>query len=561
MNIRVRILLSFGAVTALLILAGFVALSGMNEANAATKAIATRSLPGLDLARSIAFDASAYRVAQLQHIISADPAQTKLWEGELDRLSATIALSIAEYQKNYLNSETEKTLSADIVRLWQAYEAGWKPAMALDDAGKDADAMALMNGTLQKAYDGVNVPIAALVDFDRKAADAAFSKSQADHARSLLFLVAFGIAATALSVFLSLNLAGSVLKTVGGEPAEIVAIAASVAQGDLGSRGSGAASGIAKAMDELKGRLKEVIGAIHESSINVSEGASQVSQSSEALSQGATEQAASMEEVSSSMEEMAANVKQNLENARQTDAVARRAAENAERGGRIVDATVDAIKEIASKIGIIEEIARQTNLLALNAAIEAARAGEAGKGFAVVASEVRKLAERSQGAAGEITQLAARTVASAESTRNIIAEVVPDIGTTASLVQEIVSASMEQDAGASQINSALMQLDTIVQQNAAAAEEMASTAEELSSQASRTMDMIAFFKLARQAGPSLDGGRLPRPKAEAKPSGAAQPTKAPAREALPKPANAPSRPRVSAIAPATSASDSDFEEF
>ena len=48
------------------------------------------------------------------------------------------------------------------------------------------------------------------------------------------------------------------------------------------------------------------------------------------------------------------------------------------KGGAAVKETVDAMKTIAGKIGIIDDIAYQTNLLALNAAIEAARAGEQG---------------------------------------------------------------------------------------------------------------------------------------------------------------------------------------
>jgi methyl-accepting chemotaxis protein len=153
------------------------------------------------------------------------------------------------------------------------------------------------------------------------------------------------------------------------------------------------------------------------------------------------------------------------------------------------------MKDIASKISIIEEIARQTNLLALNAAIEAARAGEHGKGFAVVASEVRKLAERSQTAAAEINQLSASSIKVAEKAGEMLNKIVPDIQRTAELVQEISASSNEQNSGAEQINGAIQQLNSVIQQNASASEEMSSTAEELSSQAEQLQETMSFFKL------------------------------------------------------------------
>jgi methyl-accepting chemotaxis protein len=250
-----------------------------------------------------------------------------------------------------------------------------------------------------------------------------------------------------------------------------------------------------KALAEMVKKLSEVIVDVKSSSNSVASGAQQMSASSEQLSQGASEQAASVEEVSSAMEEMSSNIRQNADNASQTEKIALKAATDAKEGGEAVGQTVDAMKHIAGKISIVEEIARQTNLLALNAAIEAARAGEHGKGFAVVASEVRKLAERSQRAAGEITQLSVTSVEVAEKAGKLLGLILPGVQKTAELVQEISVASREQDTGGSQINTALQQLDQVIQSNAGAAEEMSATSAELAHQALEMQKAIDFFRV------------------------------------------------------------------
>lgn len=215
--------------------------------------------------------------------------------------------------------------------------------------------------------------------------------------------------------------------------------------------------------------------------------------STDEISKGASTQAASVEEISASMEQMASNIGQNAENAQRTDSIAKHSGGRATECERAVSRTIDAMKEIAEKISIIEEIARQTNLLALNAAIEAARAGEHGKGFAVVAAEVRRLAERSGVAAMEIGELSVSSVDVADSTGSMLQELVPDIETTAELVQEISLASKEQTAGATQVNIAIQMLDEVIQRNATVSEQTAGTSQELASQAEHLSDLLLKF--------------------------------------------------------------------
>jgi len=74
------------------------------------------------------------------------------------------------------------------------------------------------------------------------------------------------------------------------------------------------------------------------------------------------------------------------------------------------------------------------------------------------------------------------------------AKVNESAGQVASLVEQITQASKDQAKGVDQINTAISQMDKVVQQNAAGAEESASASEELSSQAQvlrQTVDQLA----------------------------------------------------------------------
>jgi methyl-accepting chemotaxis protein len=240
--------------------------------------------------------------------------------------------------------------------------------------------------------------------------------------------------------------------------------------------------------------LTRVLGEVHAAADALTGAANQVSATAQSLSQAASEQAASVEQTSATMDSMSASISQNSDNARVTDSMATKTSKEAVDGGQAVNDTVAAMKQIASKIGIVDDIAYQTNLLALNAAIEAARAGEHGKGFAVVAAEVRKLAERSQAAAKEIGELAISSVSTAEHAGKLLSEIVPSILKTSELVQEIAAASAEQSESVVQIGGAMGQLTKATSQNASASEQLAATSEELSGQAEQLQQSIAFFK-------------------------------------------------------------------
>ncbi len=315
---------------------------------------------------------------------------------------------------------------------------------------------------------------------------------------ALTATIIFALIATAVAAVVSVSFGSRIAKPL----AHAAERSGAFASGDLSvsfdekyAKSQDETGQLIRSLESMRRDLSTLVGGVVDTAERVSAGSLELKSTAEQVSSGASSQAASTEEVSASTEQMAATIRQNAENAAETERIARKAAKDAKDGSAAVLEAVEAVKRIAERIGVIEEIARQTNLLALNAAIEAARAGEAGKGFSVVAGEIRKLAERSGGSAAEIREISMATTEAAERAGSALAGLAPDISRTADLISEISAATAEQRAGADQIGSAMTQLDSVVQRNAAAAEELAASAQALADESENLRDAVGTFKI------------------------------------------------------------------
>ncbi len=505
LKIGVRLFLLLTFMSALLIAIGVLGIYGMGSANQGMESIyKDRLQPVNDLALI-----NDYMRTNLQEILLAVQHDPKLPVHVLHEKTHRVTLhtdrvdkglkDIDEVWKKYMATkltEKEALLAKEFAEKRASYvNEGLLPAKKAVLANDYLETGRLSVERVLPTFNTAKEVAEKLMQLQVDVARTEYQTSVKLYENIRMIAIVSIIAGVLLAIFLGILIIRSVVTPIN----LAVKAANSLAEGDmtvaLKSESRDETGLMLAALENMVQKLTGIVAEVRVNSDNLATASNNISSTAQSLSQGANEQAANVEETSSSLEEMAATINQNTENAKLTDDMATKSSEKAEEGGKAMKATLDAMRQISEKIGIIEEIAYQTNILALNAAIEAARAGDHGKGFAVVADEVRKLAQRSQVAAQEISSVSTDSVKVAERAGRLIEEVVPDIKKTADLVQEIAAASNEQSAGVKQINTAMAQLDQVTQTNASSSEELAATAEEMSGQAAQLQQIMAFFKI------------------------------------------------------------------
>ncbi|MDR2611519.1 MAG: methyl-accepting chemotaxis protein [Deltaproteobacteria bacterium] len=253
-----------------------------------------------------------------------------------------------------------------------------------------------------------------------------------------------------------------------------------------------------------------------------------VAEASEVTSEGTIESSASLEQIRATMQEFSEKTKLNAERARQSGVLVeetRQAVDRASASMKDVISAMDSISVSGNAIGkivkTIDEIAHQTNLLALNASVEAARAGEAGAGFAVVADEVRNLAQRSAEAAKNTASLIDATISSIVSGSGMVNAtdesfrvVIDRQPVLESHIREVYENCSEQSLGIEQINKAIIEIDTVTQNNAVNIEKTASTAGRIRQESDVLLDvvrdMMQLTKGTKGSSAKLDSGGSPK---------------------------------------------------
>ena len=535
-SVSTRASLSFAVMALIVLLVGGISLLQMRSMDKESARVENDWLPSILALNDLSRDFLRIRALTLRLFINRDEQQMRTTEDAIEVLKGQLSDAQERYQK-LISIPAEQAVFERYVSAQSAYLHEQNKFVELSRQNKLEEVRAVVNGELNAHANEAAQALTDLTELNRKGANASIAEGNAVFAAAINWVVSFIVLAVVLTIVLALVLTRSIVKPL----SEAVAVARTVASGDLSTtiqvEGSDEPAQLLEALKSMQQSLRSTIQHIADSSNQLASASEELHAVTEDTNRGLHQQNNEIEQAATAVNEMTSAVDEVARNAVSTSEASRESERTAQRGRDQVLRTVnsisslaenvtatasevgdlaDKIRDISKVLEVIRAIAEQTNLLALNAAIEAARAGEQGRGFAVVADEVRLLAQRTQQSTQEIEQmiggirqgtdhavtamqgsntLAHSTLELAQSAGHALDEITRSIGEINERNLLIASASEEQASVTREVDRNLVNIRDLSLQSSAGANQTSASSQELSRLAIDLNSLVSKFRL------------------------------------------------------------------